>query len=133
MDYVLQLVAKYPSITEVWLYGSRADDTAGTDSDWDYLAFANRKTLSALSLDTGFHLPKIDLMVVTDGQHFEKPWADPEGQKSGTLADDLAAGGLAWKLLSEKHAEYLSIKPDPTDASKFRRLMSTRRARRVYP
>jgi predicted nucleotidyltransferase len=45
--YIRDLVAAYPAVKEVWLYGSRANGYADPDSDWDYLAFADDDTLSA--------------------------------------------------------------------------------------
>jgi len=74
--YIRALTAAYPAIREVWLYGSRANDRAGPDSDWDYLAFADDDTLSDLSRDTRLHVQGIDLMIVTDGVQFAKPWID---------------------------------------------------------
>lgn len=131
--YVRQLVAKYPSIREVWLYGSRANGEEKTTSDWDYLAFADDDTLSDLSRDTDLDWSNVDLMVVTDGVQFAKPWVDANGQKTGTLADDLSAGGLAWKRLSPTTAEYRSLKPDPADKTGFRPVIRTLRGKRVHP
>jgi Polymerase beta, Nucleotidyltransferase len=48
-EYVSALVSAYSAIREVWLYGSRANETARPDSDWDYLAFADEATLVSLS------------------------------------------------------------------------------------
>src|ERR1700731_1724285 len=133
MDFVRKLVAKYPAIGEVWLYGSRANEAARPDSDWDYLAFADEDTLADLSRDTDLDRSNIDLMVVTDGVHFAKPWVDASGQKTGTLEDDLSAGGLAWLQLSPSISEYQSLKSDPADKTGFRSIIRTLRGRRVYP
>jgi hypothetical protein len=133
VDYIRQLVAKYPSIREVWLYGSRANGEEHSTSDWDYLAFADDDSLSDLSRDSDLHWPSMDLMIVTDGVHFAKPWVDASGQKTGTLADDLASGGLAWKPLSATTAIYRSVKRDRTERGGFRSIIRTLRAQRVYP
>ena len=133
MNYVRRLVAKYPAIREVWLFGSRANEAARPDSDWDYLAFADDDTLSDLSRDTDLDRSDIDLMVVTDGVHFAKPWVDASGQKTGTLADDISSGGLAWKLLSPTTAEYRCLKSDPADMTGFRSVIRTLRGKRVHP
>jgi Polymerase beta, Nucleotidyltransferase len=131
MAYVHQLVSKYSTITEVWLYGSRANGTARHDSDWDYLAFADDDTLLALSNDAGFNRPEVDLMIVTDGVQFEKPWVDPGGKKTGSLAHD--SSGLAWRRVSFSETVYRSAKPDPTDPRGFRASITSMRAMRVHP
>jgi predicted nucleotidyltransferase len=133
VEYVRQLVAKYSSIREVWLYGSRANGEERSTSDWDYLAFADGDTLLALSKDTDCNWSNIDLMVVTDDVLFEKPWIDADGKKTGTLADDFSIGGLAWKPLSATSAKYRSAKRDATDKSGFRSIVRALKAQRVYP
>jgi hypothetical protein len=41
--YVEALLRRYGAIKEVWLIGSRAAGSANPSSDWDYIAFADRK------------------------------------------------------------------------------------------
>lgn len=106
-EYVAQLIDAYSAIREIWLVGSRANNTATPDSDWDYLAFADDDTLADLSSDKRFHLPGIDLFVVADGLHFFKPWVDGQTQKHGSLgADD-----WDWKPKSNRVATYRATKP----------------------
>jgi hypothetical protein len=126
--YVAELVAAYPSIREVWLYGSRANGTAGEKSDWDYLAFADVQTLNGLRADTRFHHGDVDLMIVTDDSHWEKPWADPDGPKSGTLG--IEPGGMNWRLASATEALYEDWKPLLGPACRSERFEY--RAKRVY-
>jgi len=129
--YILDLVAAYPSITEVWLYGSRANDNAGPDSDWDYLVFADAETLADLSRDTRFHVARIDLMVVFDGTRFSKPWQeDGEPQKTGTLTSEFGDGGLCWRKVGCREATYRATKPDGDFVVK---VLEDQRARRIYP
>jgi hypothetical protein len=134
-EYVAQLVAKYPSIREVWLYGSRANGTERDDSDWDYLAFADARTLGELVLDRNFHRTGVDLMVVIDdGNCFFKPWIDPGGrQKHGTLLDGVEAGGLCWKPAEGDAAEatYTATKPR-RDSTFDVDTLPDQTARRVY-
>jgi Polymerase beta, Nucleotidyltransferase len=136
-EYVAKLVRAYPRIREVWLFGSRANGTDTATSDWDYLAFADDDTLSALSGDEPFHQSGIDLMVVvTDGVRFVKPWVgvDDDGkQKHGTLADDVSEGGLAWNRRTETEARYTQWKPDPSEAKGFNCVAAERCALRLYP
>ena len=84
MHYIKQLVAAYPTIREVWLYGSRANGTERVDSDWDYLAYADKSTLDRLALDVRFDREDVDLMIVVDGNRFLKPWlrAAAHGRKA---------------------------------------------------
>lgn len=128
--YVAELVAAYPSIREVWLYGSRANGTAREKSDWDYLAFADAATLAALRRETRFDREGIDLMVVTDGVRFEQPWIDPGGKKEGTLAPEF--GGMHWRKMSATEARYQATKP-PAPGSSYGTRVFAQRAARVHP
>jgi hypothetical protein len=131
--YIEDLVAAYPRIREVWLYGSHANGTARDDSDWDYLAFADDATLQALWEHPRFRHPDIDLMIVVEdvyeGKIFIQPWLAAGGQKRGTLADE--PGGLRWRLLSPTIAEYESTRQDPSAPGGVR-VASGLRAVRVY-
>jgi Nucleotidyltransferase domain len=129
-EYVGKLTTRYPRIREVWLYGSRANNCWGPDSDWDYLAFADDDTLADLASDVEFHITGIDLMVVADGVRFAKPWIDDGRQKTGTLSTDDGAGGLAWKLISPSEARYRATKPGEGFAVK---VLEDQKAIRVYP
>jgi hypothetical protein len=74
-QYIDELVAKYPSIREVWLFGSRANGTAHAGSDWDYLVFGGDDgLLNALCQDVCFKRPKIDLFIVATPTKAMKPW-----------------------------------------------------------
>jgi hypothetical protein len=108
-------------------------EPSGTDQTGDYLAFADDETLAELGLDTKFHVDGIDLMIVTDGIHFAKPWVDSDGQKCGTLAEDVADSGFAWSRLSPTTASYIQSKPDLSDPKMFNSIRKERRAVRVYP
>jgi len=128
--YVEEAVAAYPSIREVWLFGSRANGTARPDSDWDYLAFADWPTLGALRSDARFNREGVDLLIVVDGVRYEKPWPDRRGIKYGTLADDI--GGLRWKQLTPTTATYTATKQ--VGASWWEMaVLPNQTARRVYP
>ena len=39
--YIHDLKRAFPRITSIWLVGSRANDTARDDSDWDFLVFSS--------------------------------------------------------------------------------------------
>ena len=132
MHYIKQLVAAYPTIREVWLYGSRANGTERIDSDWDYLAYADKSTLDRLALDVRFDREDVDLMIVVDGNRFLKPWLCAGGpRKEGTLLEEVGLGGLEWTRESKTVASYTATKEDqrrPGGTEVLRR-----RAHRVYP
>lgn len=107
-EYVSNLVAAYPSIQEVWLFGSRANGSATPCSDWDYMVFANEATLAKLRGDSRFHCSGIDLMVVTDGNQFVSPLTEYARSKSGSLSDK--DGGWHWARLSPTKAMYRATK-----------------------
>lgn len=77
-----QLLVAYPAIREVWLIGSRANRSAHAGSDWDLVAFADEATSEAVEADSQWHRPDVDLLVVTDGNNFKRPWGAP---KAGSL------------------------------------------------
>jgi predicted nucleotidyltransferase len=128
--YVAQLVAAYPAIREVWLFGSRANGTAREDSDWDYLAFGDWAVLDALRLDARFRRKDVDLLIVTNGERFETPWLQPTGLNWGSMKDDLE--GLRWKQLSPTTATYTATK---SVGARFWdvEVLPNQKARRVYP
>lgn len=126
VEYVAVLIAAYPAIREVWLIGSRADNTASPSSDWDYLAFADRFTFDDLARRDGdLNDPAIDLLLVYDDDQFCKPWPDGERQKKGSLS------GWEWRKQSDTHATYRATKPRGGDD--FNVQVTTGTATRVYP
>ena len=92
-EYIENLLAACPEITEVWLIGSRANDKAREDSDWDLLAFGSRRTLATLRENLSSRSPDIDLLIVYNGDDFQAPWKTELGKvKSGSLT------GWKWEL-----------------------------------
>ena len=82
--YCRELAKAHPNISELWLLGSRANDTARVESDWDLLAFATTNTFKDITVDLRFHRDDVDLLVVdASGDRFQKPWGSP---KSGSLS-----------------------------------------------
>ena len=105
--YIAGLVAEYPNIREVWLFGSRANGSAKPESDWDFLAFADEATLAALRGDSRFRRDGIDLLIVTDNERFEAPWNNGTHLKSGNLSKD-----WQWRTVSPTKATYQAAKGD---------------------
>jgi len=105
-DYIDRLVRAYPSISEVWLIGSRANGRARDTSDWDYMVFADEDLVPSLRADTSFTAPNIDLLIVNpDRVRFRKPWPEPEGHhKRGWL--DESENGWRWTTTSQGRAHY---------------------------
>ena len=101
--YVKELAVAYPQISSVWLFGSRANQNARADSDWDLLVFGSRDILRLLKIDTRFHNRSVDLLVVYDGENFVE--AREEGRKSGSLSE------WAWKEEDQSTATYRATKP----------------------
>lgn len=115
------LVVHAPGISEVWLYGSRADGRFRPDSDWDFFAKGPRglavllqRTLSQLAR------PDVDLFVwEVDAATAINPW---NPTKKFTL-------NAAWHQLAEDYAEYDGTKATEHDGFDVRRC----RAHRVWP
>lgn len=73
-EYIENLLSVCPEITEVWLIGSRANNKAQEDSDWDLFVFGNDHTLSTLQENLSLRHPDIDLLIVYNGNDFREPW-----------------------------------------------------------
>jgi hypothetical protein len=111
-EYVERLVKAYPSLREIWLFGSRANRTETPRSDWDYMAFGDDAgAMHALHHDLQFNEAGVDLMFAGPGVDVEamKPWPEPDGhwKKLGLSA---APGGIRWRILSDTEAQYTVYK-----------------------
>ena len=92
-EYIENLLSACPEITEVWLIGSRANNKAQEDSDWDLFVFGNDHTLSTLQENLSLRHPEIDLLIVYNGDDFREPWeTEISKAKSGSLT------GWEWEL-----------------------------------
>jgi len=127
--YISDLVDAYPGIHEAWLFGSRANCSANSASDWDYMVFADQATLEKLRSHSRFNCTGIDLMIVTDGDHFASPWTEYSRSKTGRLA--AVNGGWHWTRLSRTKAMYRARKPP--DAAGCEARVLKQYALRVYP
>ena len=88
----------------VWLVGSRANQKARNDSDWDFIIFGNECLISELKQRQ--NPGNIDALIVFDGDNFRCPWPRPSDGviKSGNLSR------WQWKLTSVDYAEYVGSK-----------------------
>jgi len=121
--YVSSLTCEHRGITELWLFGSRSNNTARPDSDWDLFAFANPQTLRDLSVDTRHQRPDIDLLIVLDGDEFREPWGD--NPKRGWLTE------WEWTKISETEALYTSPSRETT-AREWSRPLRKSKAIRIW-
>lgn len=77
--YVHGLKLSFPSITNVWLLGSRANGTARDNSDWDFLVFSSTEIYEEVKNNTAFHREDVDLLLVGEDGEFSKPFGQPKG------------------------------------------------------
>jgi hypothetical protein len=42
ISYIDRLVDRHPMTSEIWIIGSRANNTASPESDWDFIAFGGQ-------------------------------------------------------------------------------------------
>lgn len=104
--FVNELAESNPGISSIWLLGSRANNTAKALSDWDILIFADERTFSEIQRNEFFHRGAVDLLVVTDGENFKKPYGC---EKTGALSE------WKWKEIGANTAEYESVKFVPDE------------------
>lgn len=103
-NYITDLVSHYQGIKEIWLIGSRANGIARSNSDWDFIVFANTKTLLNMKKDSPIHAEAVDLLLVFNAKgEFCKPWGS---KKSGNLY----SRDWEWRRISDSLAEYKSVK-----------------------
>jgi predicted nucleotidyltransferase len=102
--HVIDLISYLLGISmEVWLIGSRANETYKASSDWDFLVFGNKMLLNEISKIP--IIKGVDVLVVIDGNEFERPWCLSDGtSKSGSLIS------WDWKKLSDSEATYKGTK-----------------------
>lgn len=91
---------------EVWLLGSRANNSATATSDWDFLIFVEEGAREIIERLRHFHREDVDLLVV-DGDSFERAWGSPP--KTGSLS--------SWKWVRQGPltATYESLKWVPDE------------------
>ncbi|MEH6592658.1 MAG: nucleotidyltransferase domain-containing protein [Halioglobus sp.] len=111
-QYISAVIKTAPDIESIWLIGSRANDTAREESDWDLLVFANGPALKKLQKITELAHSRVDLLVVYNGDDFKEPWPDEaHNNKTGALSD------WNWQKTGSKSAQYTSTKYYPDDDS----------------
>lgn len=93
---------RFPSLGSIWLIGSRANNMARPDSDWDFVAFGSELLLNRISASKDLHRSDVDFLVVFNGNDFRAAWG--ETSKQGALSE------WQWKELGENRAEYLEAK-----------------------
>ena len=106
--YIHDLKSEFSSITEVWLIGSRANNNARDDSDWDFVVFSSSPVHEAIKNNSYFHREDIDLLIVNKVGDFTKPFGKP---KDGSLH------AWKWNQVSDELAYYEGIKWVPDEES----------------
>ena len=101
-NFVLEIAKAHPGIREVWLIGSRANNQARPDSDWNLLVFADDDAFQQLGKNIQFRRADVQLLVVCDGEKFQEPWGD--NPKQGYLSE------WEWTKISDREAQYCGIK-----------------------
>ena len=114
-DYIRDIATAFSSIEEVWLIGSRANNTFHSGSDWDFIVFADEATLKALKALPQCQKENVDLLIVYNGNDFVCPWGEAVNSKSGDLKT------WEWQRMSESEVQYTAVKwvDDEEDSSKF--------------
>jgi len=106
-DYIQRLLAAYPAIREIWLIGSRANNHARPESDWDFLVFSDDEaTFGELHDDREFDVPGIDVLVAVDNLNAFNPWSTETDFGTRTLRLDVLGNSLDWQRTSDTTATY---------------------------
>ncbi len=121
--YLKQVVAVCPEIKAIWLFGSRANGTATSSSDWDFLAFGDDATYERLHLATELHRENVDFMVMTNEDDFQNVWGSLEKIGSLTVWE--------WSKTSDLSGQYMQTKKKP--GSDFDSICTIKKAIRVWP
>ena len=81
--YVLKLAREVAEIREIWLIGSRANESYRADSDWDFLIFGENLLLNKFSGIENTTSFSVDVLVVNEYPRF----SSCDGRKTGSLTD----------------------------------------------
>jgi predicted nucleotidyltransferase len=117
-DYLKYLTTEYSSVSEIWLYGSRANEAETATSDWDLIAFANNADFEKMKKDPNVRQHKFDLLVSCNCDRIEQPWIEVNKRPKALHLNSIYE--LNWKQTSESTAEY-------SDSKQRRRM-----ARRIF-
>jgi hypothetical protein len=104
--YIHDLKSSFPSITSVWLIGSRGNGTAREDSDWDFIIFSSLSLYDGVKNAPAFHREDVDLLLVGDDGKFSKPFGNP---KMGSLKE------WKWSQVSDTLSHYEECKWVPDE------------------
>ena len=96
-----KIILIYPNINEIWLFGSRANNSF-EPKDWDFLVFTdNYKIYEQYENNKKLHKGNIDIFIQYSKNKFKKPW--------GTHKKVLDINEMNWQIISEHKAEYESL------------------------
>lgn len=121
-SFINSLVTQCKGINSIWLFGSRANESATDRSDWDFLAFGSEETYQYLQGASELHQPDIDFFVVVNGNDFKSTWGEKD--KSGSLSL------WEWVELSDECAQYTESKQGENS---YASVIKTKKAFRVWP
>jgi len=77
--FIDDFVATFPAVTEIWLFGSRANSKAQSDSDWDLMVFSgDRLTPKMVEPAKRFYDERFQLFIASGG-YFKWPWLRRDG------------------------------------------------------
>ena len=82
-DFIARVRQCCLEVRQVWLV-AQDGITAAAAPRWELLVFGSWETLKRLRRADNLHRSDIDVLVVTDGEHFENAWGPR--QLSGSLA-----------------------------------------------
>lgn len=105
-NYIYDLKLAFPSITDVWFVGSRANGTARDNSDWDFVVFSSPPIYDDIKGHSHFHREDVDLLLVGEDGEFSKPFGEPKG---GSLSR------WKWEQVSDVLAHYEGCKWVPDE------------------
>lgn len=124
VSFVANVAASCRELSSIWLIGSRANGTATSKSDWDFIAFGSEEAYECLQASPQIHRTRTDFLVVTNGNDFRNAWGETD--KTGSLSK------WEWKSVSDTVAEYTEAKwVEQEDGSGFK--LTRSKAIRLWP
>lgn len=120
-DVIASIANADPSISEIWLIGSRANSEERPNSDWDLLVFGGYEASKAIRSHVRLDPATFDVLAVYNGDDFQDPWRKGNRRKSGSLS------GWKWRRVSESEAEYVGTRWDEHVGAPISRLLKGRR------
>jgi hypothetical protein len=109
LPYLENLAKQCPGLLEVWLFGSRANETAHNGSDWDLMIYGRPGIFDSLSAKRTLECENVDLFVVQGSGGCQALCSKPSPARKHPKK--LSLSEMEWRRSSSTSAHYVGEAP----------------------